>query len=106
MKRTFCFGLLLTVSLLAWLWAILLPGACVIVFLSIWFSLLKLEDVIMTTLLPVAFMICGVFHSGLKRVEWVHTHDVQDHHGQTVGRGYTARPNVGKTHRPDRIDRF
>ena len=60
----------------------------------------------MTTLLPVALMILGIFNSGLNRVEWIHTHDVKDKYGQTVGRGYTAKPNVGKSNRPDRTDRY
>jgi hypothetical protein len=88
----------------AWLWAAVLPFASVLVFLCIYFSLLKLEDVIMTTLVPTAIMIAGIFHSGRNPVQWVHTHDIQNSYGQTVGRGYTAKPNVNKSHRPDRID--
>lgn len=60
----------------------------------------------LTVLLPVGFMVFGIFQSGLNRIEWVHTHDVKDKYGQTIGRGFTARPNVGKSHRPDRIDLF
>lgn len=90
----------------AWLWSIVLPAICVLAFGYIYFSLLQLEDVIMTALLPVGFMVFGIFQSGLNRIEWVHTHNVKDKYGQTIGRGFTAGPNVGKSHRPDRIDPF
>jgi membrane protein len=90
----------------AWLWSIVLPATCVLVFGFIYFSLLQLEDVIMTALLPVGFMVFGIFQSGLNRVEWVHTHDVKDKYGQTIGRGLTAKPNVKSSHRPDRLEPF
>jgi hypothetical protein len=90
----------------SWLWFILLPAICVLVFISIYFSLLQLEEIIMTTLIPVAFLILGIIQSGLNRVEWVHTHDIQDKWGVTIGRGYTAKHRVGKkyTHEPDRVE--
>jgi hypothetical protein len=88
----------------AFLWAIILPASCVIICLCIYFSLLKLTTALMTTIIPSAIFVWGIFVSGRNPIEWVHTHDIKDKAGHTVGHGFTAKPNVGKSHYPDRTD--